>query len=599
MQKKNLEYIERLRQAMTKHGIDAVIISGTDPHQSELPPLHWRGREWLTGFHSVNGTNGTAVVTTDKALCWTDSRYFIQATEQLKGTGFSMMKEDGPDATDLIDWLVENLDKGQTVGIDGMTFSIAYAQRLQQELSDNGIALNDNFPQFDFIYPERPQRPQNKLFIHDEKIVGETVDSKMERIMTEVKAELANAILLSSLDDIAWATNLRTAGDIAFSPIFVSYLFIGEEERTLFIDEGKITPDVRKHLELYNIGVRSYDSVLDFVASLPKDCRLLIDPEKTARGIYDKIGCTPVFGGAGVAKLKSVKNDTMLSNLATAMEKDGVALTRFFMMVEKEYPSGKLTEVELGKRLRSLRLADPACVDESFAPIIGWNGHGAIVHYEATEETDVAIEGDGILLVDSGGQYTFGTTDITRTVALGKPSDEQRRDFTLVMKGHIALASIKFPKGTRGAQLDVLARQFLWNDGKAYYHGTGHGVGFFINCHEGPQSIRLNDNPTPIVPGMVTSNEPGLYIEGKYGIRCENLVAAEEWKSTEFGTFLQFKTMTLFPFDLNLFDTTIMTDSEIEWVNSYHQHVRERLSPLLSQEEASWLDDKTRILKKS
>lgn len=593
MKKINLEYLARLRKAMKDNAIDAVIISGTDPHQSELPPHHWRGREWLTGFWSGNGTNGTAVVTADKALCWTDSRYFIQATEQLKGTGFSMMKEDGPEATDLVDWLVEHLDKGQTVGIDGMTFSVSYAQRIEQELTDNGISLNDNFPQFDFIYPDRPPRPKNKLFIHDESIVGETVESKLQRIDTETKAELANAVLLSALDDIAWATNLRTAGDIAFSPIFVAYLFISPDRKVLFIDDEKITPEVEKHLNKYNIERAPYDSVIGFVEQLPKESRLLIDPEKTARGIYDHIGCSVVFGGAGIAKLKSVKNDTMLSNLATAMEKDGVALTRFFMMVEKEYPSGKLTEVELGKRLRELRLADPSCVDESFAPILGWNEHGAIVHYEATEETDVAIKGDGLLLVDSGGQYTFGTTDITRTIALGNPTPEQRRDFTLVMKGHIALSIIKFPEGTRGAQLDILARQFLWNDGKAYYHGTGHGVGFFINCHEGPQSIRLNENPTPLEPGMITSNEPGLYLEGKYGIRCENLVVAEPWKTAEFGKFLQFKTMTLFPFDRCLFDTSIMTADEIKWVNDYHMEVRKRLTPLLTVEEAEWLKAKT------
>lgn len=596
MQKKNLEYIARLREAMNKQGIDAVVVSGTDPHQSELPPSHWRGREWLTGFWSGNGTNGTAVVTASQALCWTDSRYFIQATEQLKGTGFSMMKEDGPEAVDLIGWLVENLKEGQTVGIDGMTFSIAYARRMERELSDNGIRFNSNFPQFDYIYPDRPERPKNKLFIHDEKIVGETVTSKMERIVTEIKAELADAALLSSLDDIAWATNLRTAGDIAFSPIFVSYLFISEKCKILFIDEEKLTEEVKRHLDKYNIDIKPYDSVLDFVASIPKGCRLLIDPGKTARGLYDRIRCTPVLGGAGIAKLKSVKNATMLANLSTAMEKDGVALTRFFMMVEKEYPSGKLTEVELGKRLRAFRLADPSCVDESFAPIVGWNDHGAIVHYEATEETDVAIRGDGLLLVDSGGQYIFGTTDITRTIALGTPTAEQRHDFTLVMKGHIALSSIKFPEGTRGAQLDVLARQFLWNDGKAYYHGTGHGVGFFINCHEGPQSIRLNENPTPLIPGMVTSNEPGLYIEGKYGIRCENLVVTEPWETTGFGRFLQFKTMTLFPFDINLFDTTEMTDYEIDWVNAYHSEVRDRLTPLLSTEEAEWLKMKTEPL---
>lgn len=594
--KKNAEYLERLRAVMKEKGIDAVIISGTDPHQSENPPAHWRGREWLTGFFSENGTNGTAVVTADKAYCWTDSRYFIQATEQLEGTGFEMMKEDGPEAVDLIDWVTEEMKPGQTVGIDGMTFSISLAQRMQQEFEDNGIKFDDNFPQFDSIWDERPERPKNKLFIHDEEIVGESVDSKMGRVMEEVKKELANAVMLSSLDDIAWATNVRTAGDIAYSPIFVSYLYIDESRRILFVDDDKLTDEVRAHFAKYHIETRPYESVLEFVGTLDKGVRLLIDPEKTSRGLYDHIGCTPVFGGAGVARLKSVKNPTMLSNLRTAMEKDGVALTRFFMMIEKEYPEGKLTEVELGKRLRAFRLSDSSCVDESFASIIGWKAHGAIVHYEATEESDVAINGDGLLLVDSGGQYVYGTTDITRTIALGTPTAEERHDFTLVMKGHIALALAIFPEGTRGSQLDVLARQYLWKEGKAYYHGTGHGVGFFINCHEGPQNIRLNENPATLQPGMITSNEPGLYYEGKYGIRCENLIVTEPAMTTEFGNFYKFDTMTLFPFDLNLFETEIMTDDEIEWVNNYHKMVRERLTPLLTAEEGAWLAEKTRPL---
>ena len=594
-----MEYLARLRKAMSDHGIDACVISGTDPHQSELPPHHWRGREWLTGFESGNGTNGTAVVTADEALCWTDSRYFLQAEEQLKGTGFKMMKEDGPEAVDLIDWLTEHTQAGQTVGIDGMTFSVSYAQRMEQELGDNGVKLNTDFPQFDYIYPERPERPKNKLFIHDETIVGETVKSKMQRIMTEVKAELANAIFISALDDIAWATNLRAAGDICFSPIYVAFLYIGNDRRVLFVDKEKLTPEVEAHLAKYNIEVQPYDDAVKFVGELPKETRLLIDPAKTARGLYDHIACTTVFGGAGVAKLKSIKNDTMIANLEKAMEKDGVALTRFFMMVEKEYPTGKLTEMELGRRLRALRLADPTCVDESFSPILGWNGHGAIVHYEATEETDVTVEGDGLLLVDSGGQYTFGTTDITRTIALGTPTKEQIHDFTLVMKGHIALARAIFPEGTRGAQLDVLARQFLWAEGKAYYHGTGHGVGFFINCHEGPQNIRLNENPTPLQPGMITSNEPGIYLADRYGIRCENLIVTEPaMKSEEFGQFYRFETMTLFPFDLRLFETAIMTDEEIDWLNAYHKKVRERLTPLLTAEEGAWLAEKTKELKR-
>lgn len=594
--KKNFEYLGRLRDAMASRGIDACVISGTDPHQSELPPRHWRGREWLTGFESENGTNGTAVVTADDALCWTDSRYFIQAEDQLRDTGFRMMKEDGPDAVDLVDWLTEHTSAGQKVGIDGMTFSVAYAQRLEQELNDNGVRLDTDFPMFDTIWPERPSRPLNKLFIHDEKIVGQTVDSKIEAVLAETRAELANAILISALDDLAWTTNLRAAGDINYSPMYVGFLFLSDDARVLFVDDDKLTDDVRVHLAKYNIETRPYDSVKEFVETLPKETRLLIDPAKTARGVYDHIGCATVFGGDGVAKLKSIKNDTMIANLATAMEKDGVALTRFFMMVEKEYPTGRLTEVELGRRLRELRLSDPSCVDESFAPILGWNAHGAIVHYEATEESDVAIEGDGLLLVDSGGQYTFGTTDITRTVALGVPTAEQCHDFTLVMKGHIALSNAIFPAGTTGHQLDVLARQFLWKEGKAYYHGTGHGVGYFINCHEGPQNIRLNINPTPLEPGMITSNEPGLYLEGRYGIRCENLIVTEHYETTDFGEFLHFHPMTLFPFDRSLFELEIMTPEEIKWVDDYHRLVRERLTPLLTADEAAWLAAKTEPL---
>lgn len=597
MEKVNKEYLSRLRKAMKEHGIDAVVISGTDPHQSELPPMHWRGREWLTGFASENGTNGTAVVTQDEALVWTDSRYFIQAEQQLKGTGFAMMKEDGPEATDLIDWLVEHVNEGETVGIDGMTFSVAYAQRIEQECNDNGIKFNSNFPQFDYIYPDRPSRPMNKLFVHDEKIVGQNVDSKMEDLMTEVKAELANSVLISSLDDIAWATNVRTANDILYSPMFVSYLYVDDSRRILFVDEEKVTDEVKKHLDKYHIEVKPYDSVADFVAALPKVNRLLLDPTKTARGVYDKVGCTPVFGGAGVARLKSIKNPTMLENIDIAMDKDGVALVKFFKYVEENAPGGKLTEVGLGNLLRSLRLADPSCVDESFHPILGWNAHGAIVHYEATEETDVTIEGDGLLLVDSGGQYTFGTTDITRTIAIGTPTDEMKRDFTLVLKGHIALANAIFPEGTRGAQLDVLARQFLWADGKAYYHGTGHGVGFFINCHEGPQNIRLNENPTNLEPGMVTSDEPGIYIEDKYGIRTENLIAVEKWKTTDFGPFFRFKTLTMFPYDAKLIDLDLLTPQEIDWINDYHKQVYSRLSPHLDESEKAWLAEKTAELK--
>ncbi len=583
--------LDSLRKAMTDHNIDCCIINSTDPHQSEIPPAHWRGREWLTGFKSENGTNGTAVVTKDKAFVWTDNRFFIQARQQLAGTGFEMMPLDGPEAVDLIGWVTENTDAGQTVGIDGMTFSVAETQRMEQEFTENDIKFRTDFPQFDYIWNDRPSRPLNMLFVHDESIVGENVDSKIERVLEQVRKMTANGILVSALDDIAWITNLRSANDISYSPMFVSYLYLDTDgERVLFIDKEKINTDVQKFLDSYNIQVCPYDSVTEFVSKLPKEMRLLIDPNLTARSVYDHIDCTVVFGGEGVTKLKSVKNETMLSNWRIAMEKDGVALVRFFKWLGEEFPKGNLTEMSIARKLREIRLADPDCVDESFAAIVGWKGHGAIVHYEPTDETDVPVADQGILLIDSGGQYKQGTTDITRTIVLGEePTDEEKHDYTLVLKGHIALSRAIFPKGTRGAQLDILARQYLWNEGKAYYHGTGHGVGFFINCHEGPVQIRMNEIPVPLEPGMVMSNEPGLYIEDKYGIRIENMLAVELWKSNEFGDFYRFRNLTLYPYDKKLIDNDMLTTDEKLWIEDYHKEVYDRLSPLLTQEESEWL----------
>lgn len=596
MEKVNKEYLARLRRVMQEKGVDCVIVSGTDPHHSELPPAHWRGREWLTGFWSGNGTNGTAVVTADSAYCWTDNRFFIQAAEQLQGTGFEMMKEDGPDAVDLMGWVADNLKPGRKVAIDGMMFSVDYVDRLKQRLEDKSIELDVDFPLFDYIQPDRPERPKNKLFVHDEQVVGENVESHIRRILEQVHAEKADAILLSALDDIAWATNVRTAGDIAFSPIFVSYLYLDSDRKVLFVDDEKLTDEVRKHLDKYGIEVKGYDEVPAFVAQLPESMTLLIDPSNTAQGIYEHIGCSTKFGGAGVARLKSIKNERMLANLETAMEKDGVALTRFFMMVEREWPDGELSEVMLGQRLRELRMQDADCYDESFAAIIGWNAHGAICHYEATPETDFKVVGDGLLLVDSGGQYIYGTTDITRTIALGEPTADEIHDYTLVLKGHIGLSTAHFPAGTRGDQIDAFARMPLWKEGKTYYHGTGHGVGFFINCHEGPQSIRTQHNPVVLEPGMVTSNEPGLYLEGRYGIRLENMLAIVDAGKTEFGQFYKFRDMTLFPFDSRLIDVTMLTAEELKWVNDYHAKVRERLLPLLDEQEGKWLTEKTKAL---
>ncbi|MDE5585322.1 MAG: aminopeptidase P family protein [Muribaculaceae bacterium] len=594
MERAEKKRLDALRKAMAENGIDCCIINSTDPHQSEIPAAHWRGREWLTGFKSENGTNGTAVVTQEHAYVWTDNRFFIQARQQLAGTGFEMMPMDGPEAVDMLEWITEHTDTGQTVGIDGMTFSVAEANKMAQKFTECGIRLRTDFPQFDYFRKDRPARPLNPLFIHDESIVGDTVDSKIGRVLEQVDKSDADAILVSSLDDIAWITNLRTAGDISYSPVFVSYLYLDKTgRRVLFVDKEKITSDVKGFLDLYNIELQPYERVTTYVGELPKETRLLTDAYLTAIGIHDHIGCKVVFGGEGVAKLKSVKNETMLANWRTAMEKDGVALVRLFKWIDEEFPKGELTEMSIARKLRECRLADPDCVDESFAAIVGWNEHGAIVHYEPSDETDVAVKGKGLLLIDSGGQYRQGTTDITRTIALGgEPTKEQKHDFTLVLKGCIALARATFPKGTRGAQLDILARQFLWNEGKAYYHGTGHGVGFFINCHEGPAQIRMNEIPAPLEPGMVMSDEPGLYIEGKYGIRCENMLAVELWKSNEYGDFYRWHNLTLFPFDNSLIEWELMTSEEKEWLEDYNKEILERLSPLLTEEEKGWLKSK-------
>ena len=585
--------LEDLRRVMSENDIDCCIINSTDPHQSEIPPAHWRGREWLTGFKSENGTNGTAVVTKEHAYVWTDNRFFIQARQQLAGTGFEMMPFDGPEGVDLVAFVADHLPKGSVVAIDGMTFSSKDAEMMREAFEEAGLDFATDFPMFDFIWPDRPTQPLNPVFIHDEAIVGETVDSKMARILKEVEREGADAILMSALDDIAWATNLRSAGDVAFSPTFPAYIYLDREgHRILFIAEEKLTEEVKEFLNKYNIETRGYGEVSGFVGSLPSSLCVLTDPTLTAVSIAESIPTT-LEGGKEVAKLKSIKNENMLEHWREAMEKDGVALVRFFKWIDEEFPKGTLTEMSIVRKLRECRLSDPDCVDESFAAIVGWNGHGAIVHYEPSDATDVAVTGKGILLVDSGGQYKQGTTDITRTIALGgEPTQEQKHDFTLVLKGCIALARATFPKGTRGAQLDILARQYLWNEGKAYYHGTGHGVGFFINCHEGPAQIRMNEIPATLEPGMVMSDEPGLYIEDRYGFRCENMLAIELWKSNEFGDFYRFRNLTLFPFDRSLIEDEILTPEEKQWLDDYHKEVYDRLSPLLSEDERQWLSSK-------
>ena len=583
--------LSSLRQAMSAAGIAATIIPQTDSHQSEYIADFWQVRRFLSGF---TGSAGTLVVTADKALLWTDSRYFLQAAQQLEGTSVILMKEGIPGVPTIADWLANELPAGSSVGIDMMVYSYSERQSLCQRLGRRGISVVDFDPAS--VWSDRPALPPSKIFIHDIKYAGKSAKDKISTILQNGAEADADSVFISALDEIAWTLNIRSS-DVQYNPVATAFLYLSANGSTLFTDPSKLTDEVVDYLKNEGVVVRGYTDVLDFLASLPADSRVLVEPGRNASKIFDILGNRAVKGDSPVALPKACKNDTQLAGVRAAMERDGVALVKAFMEIERRLSVGeRLTEMDIAEILRTMRSAQPLFFDESFGTIAGYGPHGAIVHYEADETSNSIIETGNLLLIDSGAQYLDGTTDITRTISIGQPTDLQRHDFTLVMKGHIALARQIFPEGTRGAQLDALARQFLWNEGLSYLHGTGHGVGHFLNVHEGPQSIRLNNVPATLHPGMITSNEPGLYRENIHGIRCENLVLTIPAMETEFGKFYRFETLTLFPFDLSLFDKSIMTDDEIEWINSYHTTVRARLSPLLNSAERTWLELKTRTL---
>ena len=585
MSKSTLPRLNALREEMGKAGITAFIIPGTDPHQSEYYATHWAARTWITGF---NGSAGTAVVTTNQAGLWTDSRYFLQAAQQLEGSGFDLFKEGLPDTPTIEQWLLTTLPQGATIAIDGTLFGATKAAAMKQNFERHGFRFVSDFTPFDTIWNERPSIPKNKIFIHEEKYSGESITAKMGRIMEQVHREDAEALLLAALDEIAWAFNIRGT-DVECNPVVICYAYIDDSRRILFIDNDKIDETAHRYLQQNGVEILPYGNIFDFVEALPADKRVFVDSNKINYTLLNKMRAVPVTGQSPIALLKSVKNETQLAGTREAMIRDGVALVRFFRWLDQNIDSGQT----VAEKLREFRSQQSLYVGESFATIAGFNAHGAIVHYSATPESNVTLTRDGFLLIDSGAQYLDGTTDITRTVSLGNLTPRQKRDFTLVMKGHIALATCHYPQGTRGAQLDALARHFLWDDHLNYLHGTGHGVGHFLNVHEGPQNIRLEENPTPLMPGMITSNEPGLYRTGEYGIRCENLVLTVDDEQNEFGTFYRFETLTLFPFDTEALDLSIMSEKEIEWLNSYHEMVYDRLSPMLNADEQQWLRHKT------
>ena len=581
--------LEALRSQMKSNGIYATVIPQIDPHQSEYIAAHWQVRRYLSGF---TGSAGDLVVTLDKALLWTDSRYFIQAARQLDGTEIELMKDGLAETPSIAQWLGANVPAGQYVGIDGMLFSHVAVGNLAQSLAAHSIEVLTDFDPIDSIWTDRPALPQDKIFIHDIKYAGKGADEKISAIVDNLKARSLNAILISALDEIAWTLNIRGT-DVNCNPVATSFLFISAKRSTLFIDPAKTDDATEAYLRKVGVNIAPYDSLLDFLSSLAPQ-KVLVDESRTAERICSTLGSNRYYGASPIPMLKGCKNDIQIEGTRAAMERDGAALVKAFIEIEQRLGAGEaITEITVADILQKHREAQPLYFDLSFDTIAGYAAHGAIVHYSATEESNATLQPTGLLLIDSGAQYFDGTTDITRTIALGTPTAQEKSDFTLVMKGHIALGTAIFPEGTRGAQLDALARQFLWQHGLSYLHGTGHGVGHFLNVHEGPQNIRLNENPTPLTPGMITSNEPGIYREGIHGIRCENLVLTVPAFSTEFGRFLKFETLTLFPFDRKLFDLTMMTPDEIRWVNEYHATVYARLAPHLTAEEQQWLRERT------
>lgn len=583
-----------LRAEMKRAGIQAAIIPQADPHMSEYIASHWQARRWLSGF---SGSAGTLVVPAEgHARLWTDSRYFLQAAEQLEGTETELMKEGLPGTPSIEAWLAEELPAGAAVGVDAMLMSVGALRGLRTALKARGIRLDTMFDALPAIWTDRPALPKCAVFVHDEQYAGLSAASKIAGALDGARAHGADALFVSALDQVAWLLNIRSR-DVRYNPVATAYVYLGPEGNILFIDADKLDADVQAYLKSQGVETRPYTAVKAFIIGLSTQRRVLLDPASTAYGVLEAFGERAVEAMSPIAMPKACKNEVQIAGIREAMKRDGVALVHSLMELESRMAAGEtVTEMDVAEILRRKRAEQPLFFDESFGTIAGYGPHGAIVHYEADEKSNATLRPEGLLLIDSGAQYLDGTTDITRTIALGTPTQQERADFTLVMKGHIALAQAVFPEGTCGTQLDALARQYLWQHGLSYLHGTGHGVGHFLNVHEGPQRIALTGNPAPLMPGMVTSDEPGVYRAGEYGIRCENLILTIPAETTDFGNFYKFEVLTLFPFDLRLFDTSIMTDDEIAWVNNYHETVRARLLPYLDEKQARWLETHTAVL---
>lgn len=588
--------LARLRELMKREHLSAFIFPSTDAHQSEYVADHWRGREWISGF---NGSAGTAVVTMKSAALWTDSRYFLAAEEQLEGTEYQLMRLKIEGTPTIAEWLGKELQDVQSpeVGLDGMVNSYNYVKDLSYSLRKlGGITLRTNLDPLEQIWENRPSLPANPVEIQSLEYAGETLVSKVARIRKSLRELHADGMLVSALDDIAWTLNLRGT-DVHCNPVFVSYLLIESDKVSLFVDDNKLSLEVKQYLQDNQVSLYKYNKVEKCLESY-SEYNILLDGDETSYYLWKTVKCQEIVAAASpISAMKAVKNKAEIEGYRSAMLKDGVAMVKFLKWLKPAVEAGGQTEISIDEKLTSLRAEQKLFRDISFDTIAGYAQHGAIVHYEATPETNVVLKPEGLILIDSGAQYQDGTTDITRTIALGAVSEEMKHIYTLVLKAHIQLELVKFPDGASGTQLDAVGRECMWREGYNFLHGTGHGVGSYLCVHEGPHQIRMEWMPTPLRAGMTLTDEPGLYLAGKFGVRIENTVLISDYMSTEFGKFLQIEPLTLCPIDTTPIDVDMLLPEEIDWLNAYHHSVYEKLSPFLDEEEKIWLENATKPIK--
>lgn len=587
--------LSALREVMKRERLAAFIFPSTDPHNSEYVPDHWKGREWISGF---DGSAGVAVVTMNHAALWTDSRYFIAAANQLTGTEFQLMKQGLPETPTIADWLGIELQQSDSteIGMDGQVNAHQFVMQMIQDMRERGgITIRTNLDPLAIIWKDRPDIPKDTVQIQPLRYAGERTADKLTRIRQALRRQHADGTLVSALDDIAWTLNLR-GSDVHCNPVFVAYLLISTTKATLCIDPDKLTPDVKAYLKGEGVEVSSYDRIKDELAGYG-EYNIALDPQQINHHLFEGVSGPKILPlTSPIPLLKAVKNQAEIAGFRAAMVRDGVAMVKFLRWLKPAVEAGGQTEMSLDEKLTALRSEQDLFRGVSFDTIVGYEEHGAIVHYEATPATDAPIEPRGLVLIDSGGQYQDGTTDITRTIALGELTDEQRRVYTLVLRGHIQLELCKFPSGACGSQLDALARQPMWREGMNFMHGTGHGVGSYLNVHEGPHQIRMEWRSAPLLAGMTVTDEPGIYMEGKFGVRIENTLLVTPYNETEFGTFLQFESLTLAPIDTTPILMDMLLEEEKAWLNTYHAEVYRQLSPHLSDEENEWLAKATQAI---